>query len=159
MVLAMFSCWIIIVLSVFRLKEKHSLKKYLQILLILNCIPFLKIYENFYLENTFLLRNDIFEIQKDYLEDRRNFYTENFPEYDWKPTYQTIDGLNRRKNVIILLVESLADAYSKYFSGLIGYTPNIDMLAEQNTAFLNYHSTGVETAPATYSIMTGRSFL
>lgn len=158
MVLAMFSCWIIIVLSVFRLKEKHSLKKYLQILLILNCIPFLKIYENFYLENTFLLRNDIFEIQKDYLEDRRNFYTENFPEYDWKPTYQTIDGLNRRKNVIILLVESLADAYSKYFSGLIGYTPNIDMLAEQNTAFLNYHSTGVETAPATYSIMTGKIF-
>ena len=68
----------------------------------------------------------------------------------WKST------VSRRKNVVILLVESLADVYSHHFSGLTGYMPEIDRLAEENASFLNYHSTGMETAPATYSIMTGK---
>ena len=97
-------------------------------------------------------------IQSDFLADGEKKYTEAFPEYNWKPGYQTIDGLNRRKNVVILCVESLADSYSRYFSGLRGYMPNIDQLAEQNASFLNYHSTGMETAPATYSMLTGKIF-
>lgn len=36
--------------------------------------------------------------------------------------------------------------------------PNIDRLAEQNASFINYHSTGMETAPATYSLLTGKIF-
>ena len=84
--------------------------------------------------------------------------TRDFPLYDWKPEQQTIDGLNRRKNVVLLLVESLASAYSNHFSGLKGYTPEIDAIAGSGASFINYHSTGMETAPATYSIMTGKIF-
>ena len=34
--------------------------------------------------------------------------------------------------------------------------PEIDRLAEENASFLNYHSTGMETTPATYSVLTGK---
>ena len=156
MVFAMFAAWIIMALS-FRHREDCPLRKYLILVLILNCIPFLKVYENFYTENSSRLRKDIFDIQREFSR-KEDSYTYNFPEYDWKPEYQIIDGLNRRKNVVILMVESLSVAYSNYFSGLKGYTPNIDMLAEKNASFLNYHSTGMETSPATYSVMTGKIF-
>ena len=157
MVLVMLADWVIMQPS-FRQKESSSTGKYLIMLLVLNCIPFLKVYENFYTESNYQLRKDIFDIQSDFLADGEKKYTEAFPEYNWKPGYQTIDGLNRRKNVVILCVESLADSYSRYFSGLRGYMPNIDQLAEQNASFLNYHSTGMETAPATYSMLTGKIF-
>ena len=157
MVLVMLADWTVMALS-FRHRENKSLKKYLLLVLLLNCIPFLKVYENMYAESTFPLRNDIFDIQGDSLAVKKEKYTKDFPLWDWKPEFQTIDGLNRRKNVVILLVESLADAYSKHFSGLKGYMPNIDRLAAENASFINYHSTGMETAPATYSIMTGKIF-
>lgn len=38
-------------------------------LLVLNCIPFLKVYENFYTESNYQLRKDIFDIQSDFLAD------------------------------------------------------------------------------------------
>ena len=157
MVLVMLADWAVIALS-FRQRENKSLKKYLLIVLLLNCIPFLKVYENLYTESSFMLRKDIFDIQGDDIIGEKQLYTKGFPQYDWKPEFQTIEGLNRRKNVVILLVESLAAAYSNHFSGLKGYMPNIDMLAWQNASFINYHSTGMETAPATYSIMTGKIF-
>lgn len=157
MVLVMLAVWIMMLYS-FRQRVNNSQGKYLILLLVLNCIPFLKVYENFYTESNYQLRKDIFDIQSDFLTDEKTPYTESFPEYSWKPGYQTIDGLDRRKNVVILLVESLADSYSRYFSGLRGCMPNIDRLAEQNASFINYHSTGMETAPATYSLLTGKIF-
>lgn len=156
MVLVMMADWVLMALS-FRLRKSHSLKKYLLLILIINAIPFLKVYENFYEESSFRLQQDIFDIQGE-LAKPEIHYTRNFPEYDWKPDYQVIDGLNRRKNVVILLVESLINSYSHHFSGLEGHMPEIDRLAEQNASFLNYHSTGLETMPATYSILTGKLY-
>ena len=155
MALVMLADWVIMLFSV-RLREDRSLRNYLILAILLNSIPFLKVYEGFYTGSDFELRKDIFDIQQDSLRQRKFTYTSAFPEYDWKPSYQIIDGLGRRKNVVILLVESLADVYSEHFSGLKGYMPEIDRLARENASFLNYHSTGMETAPATYSIMTGK---
>ena len=157
MVLVMLADWMLMAFS-FRQRENKSLKKYLLLVLLLNCIPFLKVYENLYTESSFMLRKDIFDIQGDSPTGERQHYTRDFPQYGWKPESQTIDGLGRRKNVVILLVESLASAYSHHFSGLKGYMPEIDRLAAENASFINYHSTGMETAPATYSIMTGKVF-
>ncbi len=157
MVLVMLADWILMAFS-FRQRENKSLKKYLFLVLLLNCIPFLKVYENLYAESSFMLRKDIFDIQADAVPGEKQQYTRDFPEYDWTPEYQVIEGLNRRKNVVILLVESLASAYSNHFSGLKGYMPEIDRLAAENASFINYHSTGMETAPATYSILTGKVF-
>ena len=155
MAIVMLADWIVMLCSI-RLREKRSLRSYLVLAILLNCIPFLKVYEGFYTESPFELRKDIFDIQSGTLRRGSHTYTSAFPEYDWKPSWMEIDGLGRRKNVVILLVESLADVYSHHFSGLTGYMPEIDRLAEENASFLNYHSTGMETAPATYSIMTGK---
>ncbi len=155
MVLVMLAVWIIMLFSV-RLRKDRSLRKYLLLAVLLNCIPFLKVYENFYAESSFQLRKDIFDIQGSAIWHERFYYTEAFPEWDWKPHEEEIEGLGRRKNVVILLVESLADVYSEYFSGLNGCMPEIDRLAEENASFLNYHSTGMETTPATYSVLTGK---
>ena len=155
MALVMLADWIIMLFSI-RLREDRSLRNYLILAVLLNSIPFLKVYEGFYTGSDFELRKDIFDIQSDSLRSGKLTYTSAFPEYDWKPESEIIEGLNRRKNVVILLVESLADVYSEHFSGLKGYMPEIDRLARENASFLNYHSTGMETAPATYSIMTGK---
>ena len=157
MVLVMLAVWIIMLFSV-RLRKDRSLRKYLLLAVLLNCIPFLKVYENFYAESSFQLRKDIFDIQGSSLRKESAHYTKAFPQYGWKPAFEDIEGLGRRKNVVLLLVESLADVYSEHFSGLKGYTPEIDAIAKRGASFLNYHSTGMETAPATYSIMTGRIF-
>ena len=142
----------------FRLRENPSFGKYLILLLVLNSIPFLKVYENSYTPGSLRTREDIFDIQRGYLQDADNVYTDAFPLYDWKPDYKIIDGLGRRKNVVILSVESLANSYSMYFSGLRGYTPNVDRLAGENVSFVNYHSSGQSTVPAVYSMMTGKVF-
>ena len=137
-------------------RENPTFRKYLILLLLLNSIPFLKIYENFYAQGSFPAREDIFDIQIGYLQNADDVYTDAFPLYDWKPDYKVIDGLARRKNVVILSVESLANSYSKYFSGLRGYTPYVDRLADENVSFVNYHSSGLSTVPAVYSMMTGK---
>lgn len=157
MVIVMLADWIVMALS-FRRRESHSLRKYLLLILVLNCIPFLKVYGAFYTDSCYQLRQDIFDIQGDTSQESKAVYTSYFPEYSWKPEYQVIDGLNRRKNVVIVLVESLINAYSHHFSGLKGYMPNMDTLASENVSFINYHATGVETVPATYSILTGKLF-
>ena len=61
MVLVMLADWVIMQPS-FRQKESSSTGKYLIMLLVLNCIPFLKVYENFYTESNYQLRKDIFEL-------------------------------------------------------------------------------------------------
>ena len=158
MAIVMLADLIIMALS-FRLREKRcSLKKYLFLLLILNSIPFLKVCENFYTPGNLQTREDIFDIQRDYIHDIRHVYTKSFPLYDWKPDYEITNGLGRRKNVVILAVESLAVPYSEFFSGLTGYTPELDRLAEQNVSFTNFHSTGISTVPAIYSILTGKVY-
>ena len=157
MVLVMLAVWSVMLLS-FRLRKDRSLRKYLLLAVLINCIPFLKVYENFYAESSFQLRKDIFDIQGNAIRQEGSGYTKAFPQYGWKPAFEDIRGLGRRKNVVLLLVESLADVYSEHFSGLKGYTPEIDAVARRGASFLNYHSTGMETAPATYSIMTGKIF-
>ena len=155
MVLVMLACWSVMLFSV-RLRKDRPLRIYLVLAILINCVPFLKVYENFYTGSAFELRKDIFDIQGSAIWHERFYYTEAFPEWDWKPHEEEIEGLGRRKNVVILLVESLADVYSEYFSGLKGCMPEIDRLAEENASFLNYHSTGMETTPATYSVLTGK---
>lgn len=126
---------------------KHSdhWEKYIILIPVLSLIPFLEVYEGFYASDRFQLRNYLFDIQKDYIEDTGDVYSEAFPQYGWRPDVATAEGLGRRKNVVILTVKSLAVPYSEYFSGLAGYTPELDRLAAENVPFLNYHSAGVAT--------------
>jgi glucan phosphoethanolaminetransferase (alkaline phosphatase superfamily) len=59
------------------------------------------------------------------------------------------------KNIIILMVESLATYQSKYFSDIKDFTPNLDAIAKNNISFLNFYSNGFMTEDAEISILTG----
>ena len=92
MAIVMLADWIVMLCSI-RLREKRSLRSYLVLAILLNCIPFLKVYEGFYTESSFELRKDIFDIQSGTLRRGSHTYTSAFPEYDWKPSWMEIDGL------------------------------------------------------------------
>jgi len=74
-----------------------------------------------------------------YEEDRRSEPKE--PEYP---------------NIIVLMVESLSSYQSDYFSGLNNWTPNLDRIARQNTAFTNYYANGFCTNDFYIAMLTGR---
>jgi glucan phosphoethanolaminetransferase (alkaline phosphatase superfamily) len=59
------------------------------------------------------------------------------------------------KNIIVLMVESLASYQSKYFSGIRDWTPNFDKIAQSNINIKNFYSNGFITEDAEISILTG----
>ncbi len=59
-------------------------------------------------------------------------------------------------NIIILMVESLSSYQSKYFSGLSGWTPNLDRIARQNVAYKAFYANGFSTNDCYISVLTGR---
>src|SRR5258707_1198725 len=54
-------------------------------------------------------------------------------------------GSERRKNVVILLVESLSGDYIGALGDQRGLTPNLDGLAKESLLFTNFYATGTRT--------------
>lgn len=71
------------------------------------------------------------------------------------PVYRCEKGLNGRQNIILLVVESLSSYMSDYFSGMNDNTPEIDRLARENLAFVNYHTNNYNTVQSLFNILTG----
>ena len=61
-----------------------------------------------------------------------------------------------RRNIIIILVESLSMYHSNYFSGLSNMTPHLDRIAQENISFFNFYSNGFKTENALISILLGK---
>ncbi len=59
------------------------------------------------------------------------------------------------KNIIILMVESLSNYQSLFFSGINNWTPNIDKIALNNISYKNFYANGYTTEDAEVSILTG----
>lgn len=59
------------------------------------------------------------------------------------------------KNILVVMVESLASYQSNYFSGIKDWTPNLDKIAESNINIKNFISNGFVTEDAEISILTG----
>jgi hypothetical protein len=74
-----------------------------------------------------------------------------------KPGTQTRCGpaLDRRPDLILLVVESLSAYQSKLFSGLEDWTPELDALAEQGLRLPNFLANGVTTEEGLISLLTG----
>jgi lipoteichoic acid synthase len=59
------------------------------------------------------------------------------------------------KNIIILMVESLSSYQSRFFSGIMDWTPHIDAIAEQNLAYKNFFANGFTTEDGEIALLTG----
>lgn len=60
-----------------------------------------------------------------------------------------------RKNIIILMVESLSSYQSSFFSGINNWTPNLDSIAKRNISFLNFYANGFNTEDGYIAVLTG----
>ncbi len=67
-----------------------------------------------------------------------------------------VESLPKKMNVIILMVESLSAYQSNFFSRINSWTPNIDRIASENTAFTNFFANGFTTEDGEISLLTGR---
>lgn len=84
-------------------------------------------------------------------------------DYNYKSDHLdtlTIKGLNNRKNIIFLMVESLSSNESRYLGGEFDNTPNLDKLAkEEGLVFENYFTNGYNTDTGNFSFLTGIPYL
>ena len=65
-----------------------------------------------------------------------------------------VDTLNRGKNVVVLIVESLGKEYIGYFNGGKGYTPFVDSIASRSLTFTYSYANGRKSMDAMPSILS-----
>lgn len=73
--------------------------------------------------------------------------------------YKTYTGLNKKENVIVILVESLGCNYTLLCAGGVDYSPYTKVLAQENIWFPNYYSNAYHTNGAIFSITTGLPYI
>ncbi|OAI27056.1 LTA synthase family protein [Methylomonas koyamae] len=61
----------------------------------------------------------------------------------------------QRKNIVILMVESLSAYQSRYFSGIRDWTPELDAIAANHLAFRNFYANGFITEDGEIALLTG----
>jgi lipoteichoic acid synthase len=54
------------------------------------------------------------------------------------PVYKP--GLSQKRDVILVIVESLSSYQSSFFSGIQSFTPHLDAIAREHTAYTNFHA-------------------
>lgn len=60
-----------------------------------------------------------------------------------------------KKNIIILMVESLSSYQSQLFSGIKDWTPHLDSIAKQNGYYTNFYANGFTTEDGEIALLTG----
>ncbi|WP_196758307.1 LTA synthase family protein [Brucella anthropi] len=64
-------------------------------------------------------------------------------------------GSNKPLDVLVVVVESLSAYHSRYFSGIEDWTPQLDAIAQNETALTNFHANGWTTIGGLVSLLTG----
>lgn len=85
-------------------------------------------------------------------------YSENFA-HNLHETFhldQTcFKGLNKRRNVIVIIAESLSTFASQKLSGLHNYMPRLDKLIDQYAVYSSYYSNSYNTNGGIFSLISG----
>ncbi len=75
---------------------------------------------------------------------------------DWTPTYSLVSNKEAKKrNVILLFVESLSAVYSKAASGLWDFTPELDALAAQGFLGENHFANNGSSSESRFTLLSG----
>ena len=77
------------------------------------------------------------------------------PDYPLERT-NVQSGMSPKKNVVMIMIESLSSKYIDYLSGQnYGVTPNIDRFARNGLVFENFFANGQRSVDGAQSILTG----
>lgn len=72
---------------------------------------------------------------------------------------ECVKGLNTRKNVILIIAESLSSYKIKSFKGLEDKMPKLDAIAHQGISYKNFYSNSYNTTGGIFSILTGKTMI
>ena len=61
----------------------------------------------------------------------------------------------KKKNIIILMIESLSSYHSHFFSGIKNWTPNLDSIAKTNLSYINFYANGFNSEDGYIAVLTG----
>lgn len=75
------------------------------------------------------------------------------------PGVREFPGLNSRKNIILIDLESFSSYQSLFFGGFYNNMPNLDSLARSNVSFTNYYSNGYASDVANFAVLTGIPYI
>ncbi|WP_406041968.1 LTA synthase family protein [Succinimonas sp.] len=75
------------------------------------------------------------------------------------PEERRVSGLNTRKNLILIDLESFSSYQSKFFGGFFDSMPELDRLARNNVSFTNYYSNGFASDPSNFAMLTGQPYI
>ena len=65
------------------------------------------------------------------------------------------EGVGKRLDVILVIVESLSSCHSQFFSGINNYTPHLDAIAKKNLGFTNFFANGFTTEHGLIALLLG----
>ena len=87
--------------------------------------------------------------------DTLNLPVSTTPDYPLERT-NVQSGMSPKKNVVMIMIESLSFKYIDYLSGQnYGVTPNIDRFARNGLVFENFFANGQRSVDGAQSILTG----
>ena len=148
---------------IFKNKHKYIITKfqnYFLITFIIVIIPFYFVNDFikfFFGDKTyidFISVNTLDTYSKDYSNNFKNQYK------DYSLNFKCYEGLNSKKNIMVIFIESLSSYKSQYF-GNVGnnLTPNIDKLAKDNINIIEYYSSGANSSVSIMGCLTGRHYI
>lgn len=68
---------------------------------------------------------------------------------------QCIPGRGERRNVMVVVMESLSSHHSLHYSGIANWTPNIDALAKEGFSVVDFYANGFSTSQGLVAVLTG----
>ena len=94
-------------------------------------------------------------VNEEYYLDNLNIKPSQNKKYPLERNNKIINDFSK-KNLILIIVESLSYKYLDYFSkNNFGATPNLDKLSEEGLIFLNFFANGQRSVEGIQSILTG----
>ena len=140
-------------------KNHYEINKIHTLILTTLCIIFLplflinvgaKAYYNTALQDSIVKANMSKSEKVKYSQNKINDILNNF-----QLKYNCINGLNTRKNVIIIFMESVSSYKSMLYSGLDNKTPYMDNLSLSNIYIKNYYSNSYNSTQNRFNLLTG----
>jgi len=100
---------------------------------------------------------------ENFIERNHNFYVRNTFSDGFRarilalppPVMECEPGTGKRLNIILVIVESLSDYQSRFFSGIEDWTPHLDGIAGRETALTNFYANGWSTDGGLVALLTG----
>ena len=89
------------------------------------------------------------------LSESKEYSPQFVNDFSFEEKQTCYSRVSEKRNVILLMVESLSSYQSQHFSGIRDWMPNLDKIARNNLSFLNFYANGFTTEDAEIALLTG----